>query len=265
MSKPINKFIVSIINTKWQLVFCGVIIFVFAVISHYSSAGNFNFSEIQFNSLSNFLLGITFILVLATTLSAGYLLAFIQFTNSRRFDLYGKFKAEINSFFQYLERLENDSDLVMATKASLWEIDKILFRDFPIMNWDDLISPFMTEMNKDDVDHHDPNLPNWLARRVRYIEELVSEIGIMCVRQALTSIFLGTVLKSLFLLLFSIAIGTVLAFWPTLLNVILVQTIILLLSILTILLFAEIGYRIYRDVREHVSEVTEAEEKSDQE
>lgn len=237
-----------------------MIIAVFAILAYYPTTGSFCFSSIQKDSLSKFLLVITSVLALTTTLSIGFLFAFMQLTSARRFDLYGKFKSEIKSFFEYLASFGDESDLIWATEASLREIDKISYRDFPIRNWNELINQFMTELNKRDGENYDPNLLNRLSMRFRYIEELVSEIGIMCIRQALTSIFLRPVLKSLSLLIFALGLGTLIAFWPTLLNITLLQVLAFLISILTILLFLEIGYWIYRNVSEYVGEVVKKEQ-----
>lgn len=257
MLKTLNRIIVRAIDTKWQLFFCCVTIAVFAVLAYHPTTSSSCFSSIQKDSLSKFLLIITSVLALTTTLSIGFLVAFMQLTNARRFDLYGKFKSEIKSFFEYLASFGDESDLIWATEASLWEIDKLSYRDFPIINWDELIKPFMIELDKDDGENYDPNFPNRLAMRFGYIEELVSEIGIMCIRQALTSIFLRPVLKSLSLLMLALGLETLMAFWPTLLNIALLQVGAFLISILTILLFVEISYWIYREVSEHVDEVIE--------
>jgi len=255
MRKSLNAIIVRAINTKWQLLFSCITITVFAILAYHPITSSFCFSSIQKDSLSRFLLVITSVLALTTTLSIGFLFAFMQLTNVSRFDLYGEFKSEIKSFFEYLASLGDKSDLVRAVEASLWEINKFSYRDFPITNWDELIDPFMAELDKDGDENQDPTLPNRLVMRFRYIEELVSEIGIMCIRQALTTIFLRPVLKSLSLLIFALGLGAFIAFWPTLISITLLQIVAFLIAILTILLFLEIGYWIYRYVSEHVEEV----------
>jgi len=255
MLKTLNRIIVSIIDTKWQLLFSCMIIAVFAILAYHPTTSISCFSSIQKDSLSKFLLIIISVLALTTTLSIGFLVAFMQLTNARRFDLYGKFKSEIKSFFEYLASFGDESDLIWATEASLWEINKFSYRDFPIVNWDELIQPFIVELDKHDGQNYDASFPNRLAMRFGYIEEIVAEIGIMCIRQALTSIFLRPVLKSLSLLILALGLETLMAFWPTLLNIALLQVGAFLISILTILVFVEISYWIYRNVSEHVDEV----------
>ncbi len=69
--------------------------------------------------------------------------------------------------------------------------------DFPILDWEERLAEATEALEELDQDTcGDPNLSNKVLGFLVYLEDIVSEIGILCIRQILAPIHVGTVIKA---------------------------------------------------------------------
>lgn len=193
------------------------------------------------------------ILALATSISFAFVVFVANQINSRKHDLFYKFKSILFEFDRFLSNYPTCQDIVQDAQALSWKLKFIRSDDFPLQDWDARIA-FLTPYFDKNCDYEDdPNLPNKILGYLGYLEEIVSEIGVMCIRQIIAGVFITTVIKAfiligllLFVLMISyLDIGVI----PNLVCSIMP----VFFAIFACLIFSELGWYLYRESNEMIS------------
>ena len=197
-----------------------------------------------------FLASIGSILALGASVSFGFLVFFLNQTNSRKHDLFYKFKGALFDFDSFLKGLPSNSPVVQESLSLSWKLKFVKFDEFPMRDWEDRLSSLVPHLKSNDDNQDDPNLSNKILGYLGYLEEIVSEIGLMCIRQIIAGVYVNIVIKafSLIALVLLTLIITYLDLGPHVNLVIGVTPVFF--GVLACLLFVEIGWYLYRETDE---------------
>jgi hypothetical protein len=243
-----------------------------------ASAGGVTFDT---KATAALLTSIATVTALVTTVSFALVVFTLNQVNSRKNDLYFRFKTNLFEFDKFLKDYSPRIPIINEAMALSWEAKFIKIDDFPLMSgWDDRLARWVDamdawheeEVNLRDtepppVGHEDPNLVNRILGFLGYLEDVANEIGIMCIRQILAGRFIYLVTKALAilaLLLVTLVICYEAAAIPLLAPAI-VATPVFFVAF-AVLMLLEIAYRLYREDRENLSfvmwddELTDAED-----
>jgi hypothetical protein len=77
------------------------------------------------------------VLGLATSVAFGFVVFFVNHANSRKHDLYFKFKAALFDFDGFLKEYPASNLLVSESLALSWQLKFLKMSDFPILDWTD--------------------------------------------------------------------------------------------------------------------------------
>ncbi|MEA2908303.1 MAG: hypothetical protein QOJ15_384 [Bradyrhizobium sp.] len=214
------------------------------------------------------LTSIATVTALVTTVSFALVVFTLNQVNSRKHDLYFRFKTNLFEFDKFLKDYSPKIPIINEAMALSWEAKFIKIDDFPLMGgWDDRLATWVSAMDAWDeeeaklqdaepalVGHEDPNLVNRILGFLGYLEDVANEIGIMCIRQIRAGHFIYLVTKALAilaLLLVTLVICYEAAAVPRLAPAI-AATPVFFVAFAVLMLF-EIPYRLYREDRENLS------------
>lgn len=137
------------------------------------------------------------VLGLATSVAFGFVVFLVNQASSRKHDLYFKFKAGLFEFDKFLKEYPAGFTLVSESLALSWKLKSLKMSDFPILDWEERLSEVTEALEElDETTCGDPNLSNKVLGFLVYLEDIVSEIGILCIRQILAGVHVETVIKA---------------------------------------------------------------------
>lgn len=141
------------------------------------------------------------ILALSGSVSFAFVIFQINQANSRKHDLFQKFKVALFDFDRFLKDYDSSYPLIAESQAFSWELKFLRMQEFPLMDWDERLSDLKPHLERERGNYDgDRNLERKILGYVGYLEELVSEIGMMCIRQIIVGVYVGTVKKIFFFL-----------------------------------------------------------------
>ncbi len=242
-----TKLIIVLSQTKYQILISTIVLVIFYILLLLDSNTYKVFIE---NNNITFYLGIFgSILALSTSISYAYLVYFLNQTNNRKHDLFHRFKSKLFVFDTYLESLPN-YELIDIMLEFSWNMKKLKQSDFPFYEWKENVENIIKESDNLNEDYEDPNTKNKILGFLLYLEELLDEFNLMCIRQMIAGIFVNIVLKS-FLLIASLIM-------VMLLNYMIKSEIVLFIlsgmpvffGTMVCLVFLQIGRYIHKDSEE---------------
>lgn len=188
------------------------------------------------------------VLGLATSVAFGFVVFFVNQANSRKHDLYFKFKTGLFDFDKFLKEYPARITLVSNCLELSWELKSLKMSDFPILDWEDLLIGVTDELETvDEASCEDSNLSNKVLGFLVYFEDIVSEIGMICIRQIVAGVHVRTVTKAfvtLGLLLFSLVLSYLLS--GEVASAIISALPVLFATMAALILF-EIGWYLHRE------------------
>lgn len=191
------------------------------------------------------------VLGLATSVAFGFVIFFVNQANSRKHDLYFKFKAGLFDFDKFLKEYPARISLVSECSELSWRLKSLKMSDFPVLDWADRLIGVTEELEAaDETGCEDPNLSNKVLGFLVYLEDIVSEIGVLCIRQLVAGNHVRTVIKAfvtLALLLLSLVLSYLLS--GAIASAVTSALPVLFATMAALILF-EIGWYLHREADE---------------
>jgi len=200
-------------------------------------------------------------LALAASASFGFVIYLLNHANNRRNDLYLKFKSGLFEFDRFLKDYPSTVGLVRDCQELSWELKKLRSDDFPLLKWEELLADLGEYWNRETPAHlDDPNLEHKVLGYLSYLEELVSEIGLMCIRQIIVGVYTNTVRKAFALLACLVITAVVTAGWGGLAPTWLINSVPVFFGSFVALILHEVSWSIHREGEENLDFVERGQE-----
>jgi len=194
MKKYLTQLLSALSMTKWQVAIatCSVIIYLIK----YCNGEVSQIDEGYKRQLMIFMAMLGSVLALMTSLSFGFLFQFMNATNNRKHDLFTKFKSELFNFDAFLKDYPQHLEIINESQKLSWNLKTIKFEDFPVLDWEERLKGVLSyiELSKGTYEN-DRNLENKIIGFLIVTEEIVSDIGLMCIRQIISSAHANRVIK----------------------------------------------------------------------
>ncbi len=246
-----TKFFSILVRISWQISIATTLCLGALIYRLYSQ--QFSSIHIDIRATTLTLGSIGSILALATSISFAFVVFFVNQTNSRKHDLFYKFKSSLFDFDRFLKDYPDSEDLINEAQALSWHLKFVKLDDFPLQDWDDKIMSLAQYLDEDCDYEDDPNLKNKVIGYLGYFEDIVNEIGVMCIRQVIAGIFVKTVIKAFFiiglLLIFMMVSYLDLGLIPNLIS----SVMPVFFATFACLIFTELGWYLYRESNEMIS------------
>ncbi len=187
-------------------------------------------------------------LALTTSLSLGFIFQFTNTTNSKKHDLIWKFKSMLFDFDSFLQSYPDKLELISRCQELSWDLKSLKNDEFPILNWDERISNIKLEKLLENTKYDkDKNLPNKILGYLTVLEEIISEIGLMCIRQIICGVHMNRVIKGFSYIVILLIIFGITFYAQNDMVLFILSAAPIFFSILTILYFTELGLELYRE------------------
>ncbi|MBD2232236.1 hypothetical protein [Phormidium tenue] len=197
-SRGINFCLNYLSRTVWQL-FISLSLFLAALAYEFFGSQQADIS-IDIKS-TNFTLGVIgSILALATSISFSFMVFSISQANNRKHDLFYRFKSMLFEFDSFLKDYPATERKVSEAQALSWQLKFIKLSEFPLFDWGDTIKDLTTYLTEAEDYEEDLNLDNKILGYLGFLEETVSEIGLICINQITSQIYVDIVIKILALI-----------------------------------------------------------------
>jgi len=210
---------------------------------------------VEFSVFLGFMAAIMSVLALSGSIAFGYMLQYMSAANSDRKRVYSGLQDYLFKFGDFVDRLEEDdtsgkrNDLVKNSRKVIYWMSKHTLQDFPIKGWDvvnvDLIKS--TEGYWDGAIGEEQN--NKVLMHLKRIEELITEIATVSIRQIWVHIFVRPVIKIFVVLVISILLTLTAYIFSGIPRQLLINVGPPFVSILTILFFYELGFSLRQEVK----------------
>jgi hypothetical protein len=185
---------------------------------------------------------------LTISISFAFLAFYLSQTNTRKHDLFYRFKSTLFDFDKFLKDYSLEDELIFTAARTSIELSKLEFGDFPLKGgrWDELVRPLCELVDKHD-DPANPYLGHHIYCHLGQAETVMNDINLMCIRQALGSTYIRVVLKALAVvgLLVIVLLLTYLPLDPRLIPTLYAAPIFFGCSV--VVLLCEIAFWVYRD------------------
>jgi hypothetical protein len=198
------------------------------------------------------------ILALTASPMVGHVLGYLQATLSEKTDLYLRFRDTLITFDDFLRMRGGISDLVGEAQSVSWELKKVRLEDFPIMDWDCRLKRLGKMLEKHPSEDVHANLPLEIMAYLGYCEELISAIGLACIKQIVVRVLLQPILKMFVVMGCIIMTLIYYCFYFSMAPLQVRLGLPVFFSLATILLLYEVAWYFYR----HITENTEFSEAS---
>lgn len=136
------------------------------------------------------------LLALSGSVSFAFVLFQLSTTSARKHDLFHRYKSGLFDLDKYLDQLKEHSPAIQAARSASLRLKFVQFEDFPLMDWDDYLEAFLESLSEEeDVNDTSDSIEKRVLAFFAYIEEIVSDIGVMCVRQVILGLHVEIVKK----------------------------------------------------------------------
>jgi len=147
------------------------------------------------------ILGLTgAVAALAISTAFGFVVFFLNQTNTRKHDLFYRFKSTLFDFDKFLRDFSADHEMIWAASKTSIELSKLQEDDFPLRGgrWDEFVTPIceIIDKHKDGIPS-DPFVGHRIYCYLGHAETVIHDLNLMCIRQALASKYVGNVTKAL--------------------------------------------------------------------
>ena len=194
MSKYFTQLLSALSMTKWQVAIATCLTTVYLI--QCFSGGISQLDEGNKRQLMIFMAMLGSILALMTSLSFGFLSQYMSSANNRKHDLFTKLKSELFNFDSFLKDYPQDLAIINESQKFSWDLKSIKFEDFPIMDWDERLEGLKPHIEKSrGAFEGDRNLENKVLGFLVIMEEIVSDIGLMCIKQIISTVHADRVIK----------------------------------------------------------------------
>ena len=205
-----------------------------------------------------------------TALITSVSFALVAFTlsqvNSRKHDLFFRFKTNLFELDKFLKEYSPEDDVVNEALALSYDLKLVKIDDFPLMGWNERIEGWVNAMEAWDEQrknahtdqaiwsaNDDPHLVHRILGFLAYLEDIVSEIGVICIRQIIAGTFVQLVSKALVTL--AVLLVTIVACYELAVSWLAPALVATPLFFVTMAVFMllEFAYRLHREDRENLS------------
>jgi len=256
MNKLSSKIIITLTKTYMQI----LIAIMFGILAYskitYSAT---LLQNIEFREITIILTSIASILALITSITFAFVMSNMNTSNTRVENLSIEYKNFLFKMDNYLESLPSNISAVEEARIISYNLKSLKNDDIPLDDWDERLDSFLKALDKTEEFKDDSNLGNKILEYLGHIEYLISEIGILRIRQMTTGLFIKTLFKGFILLsLMIMSILFLLVYHQDIKSSIMVVFPILF-GVLTSLLILEIGWWIKREEDEMMSFIEDEE------
>jgi|TARA_R110000851_G_scaffold108876_1_gene230577 hypothetical protein len=246
-----KKLLLYLSRFHWQVIVSVLIAAIFWAWLMLCDAGQASLAKLEISNYISVVTGLASIVALFCSVSFGFVLFQIQSAKSERLGAYSELKARLHSFHSWLSSLEDsvEKDICMAM---VFELEKLDLVDIPLTDYGQEYQEYIKAMDEGlgNKDKREFYLTSILYSG--YIEQLLSRLGVISIRQIITKSFLDTLSKGfglvggLVLLLFI----SLVAFDSSIKAYIFSAAVFFCSG--TLLLFLEFSYDVYRQYQEEI-------------
>ncbi|WP_447528387.1 hypothetical protein [Vreelandella sp. TE19] len=246
-----KKILAFVSRLHWQLVISLLVASISLSWVMFCDTGQASLAKLEISTYVSVITGLASIVALFCSVSFGFVLFQIQSAKSERLGAYSELKARLYSFHSWLRSLE-DSPEKNVCMAMVFELEKLDLIDIPRIHYGKEYDDYIEAMDEglNNTERREFYLTSILYSG--YIDQLLSRLGVISIRQIITKRFLDTLSKGfglvggLVLLLFI----SLVAFDSSLKEYIFSSAVFFCLA--TLLLFLEFSYDVYRQYQEEI-------------
>lgn len=253
-----TRLLATLAKARWQ-VFIAVGLYIASVLAvdHVAPSG----AEINSRDTMYALGSIGTVLALLGSASFAFTIFQITQANTRKHDLFHKFKEALLSLDSFLSAYDPTHPVVDAVQGFSWELKFIRISDFPVMDWEERLAA-VDPLIRDEQGQYpqDPRLELKIKGHLVHIEELLSQLGITCIHQFTLSLYVRIVQKVflvLGLLILAVVVSALGVSGP---GAAFFHMAPVLFAVLTLLLLLEICWWLHRDAEEAAESTASGEE-----
>ena len=250
MKNIYKQIVIALTKTYMQI----LIAIMFSVLVYCKLAYSvISIQNIEFREVIIILTSVASILALITSITFAFVMSSMNTSNNSVEALFIEFKNFLFKTDDYLESFSSNISIVEEARIISYNLKKIENDDIPLNDWDERLEPFLTALNKTEEFQDNPNLGNKILEYLGHLEYLISEIGILRIKQIITGIFIKTLFKGFALLSLMIISILFLLIYHQDIAVSVMVIFPILFGVLTSLLILEIGWWIKRQENDMMS------------
>lgn len=245
-----RKIIIILTNIYIQILLAIVFALLASVKLYYcpTTTETFGFREIAI-----ILASIASILALTTSITFAFAMNSMNSSNNRVAVLFIEFKNFLFKTDQFLDSLPKNVSAVEEARVISYNLKIIENDDIPLNDWDKRLEDFMKALDKTHEFEHDKNLGKKILEYLGHLEYLLSEIGVLRIRQIITGVFIKTLFKGFVLLAMMIISILILLIFHQNMSLSIMIAFPVLFGTFTALLILEIGWWIKREEEDMMS------------
>jgi len=213
--------------------------------------GQNHLADLNRSTYITFMSGLATIVALFCSVSFGFVLFFMQSNKSERLSTFTELKSRLLALHNWLLSLPKSKDKEICM-AMVFELEKLDIADLPKTDYGAEYKAYTEALS---VGLADPNRRQFYIISIMYsvyIEQLLSRIGVVSIKQIITKLFLDTLSKGLALVAGMVALlFTALVLFRADTKLYFVS-VTLFFSIMAMLLFMEFAYEMYRHANEEL-------------
>lgn len=213
--------------------------------------GQSHLADLDRSTYITFMSGLATIVALFCSVSFGFVLFFMQSNKSERLSTFTELKSRMLAFHNWLLSLPKSEDTEICM-AMVFELEKLDVSDLPQTDYGAKYKAYIEAL---DVGLEDPDRRQFYLISIMYscyIEQLLSRIGIVSIKQMITKFFLDTLSKGLALVGGMVALLFISLVWFRADTKLYFVSVTLFFSLMAMLLFMEFAYEMYRHANEEL-------------
>ncbi len=236
---------------RWQLLLSVALSGLFGLWLFLCGIGQSHLADLDRSTYITFMSGLATIVALFCSVSFGFVLSFMQSNRSERLSTYAELKSRLLAFHTWLLSLPESEDTEICM-AMVFELERLDISDLPQTDYGAGYKAYTEAL---DVATEDPNRRRFYLTSVlysAYIEQLLSRIGVISIKQIITKVFLDTLSKGFAIVAGMVALLFTALVWFRANTKFYFISVTLFFSLMAILLFIEFAYEIYRHASEEL-------------
>lgn len=250
-----KTILLLISKLRWQLFVSILLALLVAVLMELNQPLFIGYKAIDKSSYLSFVSGMAGILALFCSVSFGFVLFQMQSAKTERLSTYSELKDKLYSFKEWLLSLPSseDTDICMAMVFQLlmYDIDDLPQKDYgeEYYQYTEALKKGLNEPEKQKFYQH-------TILYSGYIEQLLSRMGLILVRQICIKLFIDTLAKGLVMIggMILLLFGAMVSYESG--TTIVYVAISFFFSIMLVFLFIEFAHDVYRHQEEEIDYIT---------
>ena len=213
--------------------------------------GHSHLADLDRSTYITFMSGLATIVALFCSVSFGFVLFFMQSNKSERLSTFAELKSRLLAFHNWLLYLPKNKDTEICM-AMVFELEKLDMADLPQTDYGEEYNVYTEAL---DIGLADPDRRQFYLTSIMYsvyIEQLLSRIGIVSIKQIITELFLDTLSKGFALVAGMVALLFIALVWFRADTKLYFVSVTLFFSLMAMLLFMEFAYEMYRHANEEL-------------